>query len=161
MSIFDAFGTPGIALQLATRRTVSGIAGLMGLDSPTAGVLDRPIGGPGAPGPGSPLSIPGHPYMASAMGLRLDERARAKLDGIIRIAPRVTLSVPEQERTRSVRSVMVRVRTPPRAYDRFAYNAAPLGGGAAVAYPATSAAQAAFAAASRAGQGLPCVDCQQ
>lgn len=150
--ILSPFGTPGVALQLALRRTAAGILGLMGRDDPRSFELDRPIAGPGAPGPSSPIAGAGHPYMAAAMGLRLDERALAKLAGVIHIAPRVTLTVTLQERQRGLRAIAGGLRTPPVAYDRFPYNAAPLGGGTALARPLPNMSAGV-------GSALPCIDC--
>lgn len=118
----------GAAAAVDARTTTPGLVAVLGRDDPAGQVPNRP-------GPRSPLAMPLHPYLARSMGLALDARALVQLEAHPKPAPRVTLSVGEQERQRGLRAVTTRLRTPPRSYATW-YNAAPLGrAGTATARP--------------------------
>lgn len=138
----------GVVSELDARTTAPGVVPLIGRDDPS--VLE-----PNRPGPRSPLAGPVHPYLTRALGLALDARALHQMDNVIRPAPRMEISIREQERVRGIRGVVSRLRTPPTSYDT-GYNASPLGRapGTAIARPLPNMTQPG-------PSGLPCVDCDR
>lgn len=138
---------PGAAKEVEARVTAPPIVPLIGRDDPASLVPNRP-------GPRSPFAAASHPYLTRALGLALDARALHQMDNVVRPAPRVELSIAEQERVRGFRGVVTRLRTPPGTYDT-GYNASPLGRvGTAIARPLPGMTPPD-------SSGLPCVDCNR